>query len=274
MTAAGSVATPIIGPRRVPDTAPSAASTPSPAAFRAVQVLEVMSGALGVLSLSEIAARVPLPKSSTCNILVTLEAAGMVRRSSGGWLIGYRALEIGQSVLHANPLVGDFRRAIDASPALAQETVLLAVLDGTDVLYLARHDGREPVRLGSDIGRRLPAVVTALGKAMLAALPADDLEERLASIAARPLPRPTRRSHRTISGLRHELLRTRRRGFAVDTEENTIGITCFAIPVTGTDQPTAVSTTLPTQRLTPGLRESLVAGLADVASAVSGSGSR
>ena len=55
-------------------------------------------------------------------------------------------------------------------PTGSEETVQLAVLDGLEMTYLARHDGRQPVRLTSQIGRRLPATVTATGKAALASL--------------------------------------------------------------------------------------------------------
>ncbi|KZX20067.1 IclR family transcriptional regulator [Rathayibacter tanaceti] len=243
--------------------APTAAETAAPAAFRAIQVLEVMSRSRGPLSLTDIAARAPLAKSSVHNLLTTLEAAGMVRRSGGGWVLAYKALEIGQSVLTSTDLVGEFRRTAAQYGVLGRETVLLAVLDGLDVLYLARHDGHQPVRLASDIGRKLPAVVTALGKAMLAGLPDADLDERLSTITE--LPRPTRASHRTVSELLGDLMRVRQQGYAVDAEENTIGVTCFSVPIPGAAQPTAISTTLLTQRLTPELRDALVRELTALA---------
>lgn len=241
----------------------AAAQTAAPAAFRAIQVLEVISRSHGPLALSDIAARALLAKSSVHNLLTTLEAAGMVRRSGNGWVLAYKALEIGQSVLTSTDLVGEFRRTVMQCGVLGRETVLLAVLDGIDVLYLARHDGQQPVRLASDIGRKLPAVVTALGKAMLAGLADADLDERLATITE--LPRPTRASHRTVAELRGDLMRVRQQGYAVDAEENTIGVTCFGVPLPGTGQPTAVSTTLLTQRLTPELRDTLVSELTALA---------
>ena len=152
-------------------------------------------------------------------------------------------------------------------PVLRGETALLAVLDGVDVLYLARHDGQQQVRLASDIGRRLPAVVTSLGKAMLASLPDDDLEIRLRAVD--PMPRPTRRSHRTIDDLRRDLYAIRERGYAIDDEENTIGVTCFGVALVTDHQPTAVSTTLLSQRVTPSLRAQLIADLRHAAAQLS-----
>lgn len=242
----------------------SAADTPSPAAFRAVQVLEVLSGSNRPLTVTEVAAAVPLAKSSVSNLLMTLEATGMVRRATGGWMIGYKALEIGQSVLLSTDLVAEFKRVTHTLPFLVRETTLIAVLDGVDVLYLARHDGQQPVRLASEIGRRLPAVVTSLGKAMLAALPEDELDARLDLVTE--MPRPTRRSHRSIDDLRRDLDRIRQRGFSIDDEQNTIGVSCFGVALQGARQPTAVSTTLLSQRLTPALGDHLVTELSSLAS--------
>lgn len=243
-----------------------AATTPAPAAYRAIQVLEALAALPAAVSLTEIAQSIPLAKSSVSNLLSTLEIAGMVRRSGRGWSLTYKSLELGQSVLASTDLVGEFRRVVSSLPFLRADTTLLAVLDGLDVLYLARHDGQQQVRLASDIGRRMPAVVTSLGKAMLAALPEDDLEQRLRTIDN--LPRPTRRSHRTVDDLRRDLEATRLRGFAVDDEQNTIGVTCFGVALNG-EQPTAVSTTLLSNRITSNLQEHIVGELVQLANQLS-----
>lgn len=248
------------------ETVAAAASTPAPAAFRAIQVLEAIAASPHPSTITEIATTIPLAKSSVSNLLVTLEAAGMVRRSSSGWALAYKVLEIGQSVLASTDLVAEFRRVVASLPYLKADTTLLAVLDGTDVLYLARHDGQQQVRLASDIGRRLPAVVTSLGKAMLATLPEDELERRLATVEV--MPRPTRRSHRTLDDLRRDLDGIRKRGYAVDDEQNTIGVTCLGVALVG-GQPTAVSTTLLSNRITPDLQEHIVRELGQLATQLS-----
>jgi DNA-binding IclR family transcriptional regulator len=242
----------------------TAASVPAPAAFRAIQVLDAIAAHHGAATLSQIAAAIPLPKSSTSNLLVTLELTGMVRRVATGWLLGFKAIEFGQAVLGSTDLVAEFRMAVNTLPTLRRDTVLLAALDGAEVLYLARHDGQQPIRLASDIGRRMPAVVTSLGKAMLAALPAQQLDELLDGLG--PLPRPTKRSHRTVSELRRDLARVREHGYAVDDEQNTIGVTCLGVAIPGAARSCAVSTTLLSQRVTPEVRVQLVAELQTLAS--------
>ena len=243
-----------------------AAATPAPAAYRAVQVLEALAATSTASTVTEIATAIPLAKSSVSNLLGTLEAAGMVRRSHGGWALTYKMLELGQSVLASTDLVAEFRRVVASMPYLKADTTLLAVLDGLDVLYLARHDGQQQVRLASDIGRRMPAVVTSLGKAMLAALPDDELDRRLSAVES--MPRPTRRSHRTVDDLRRDLAATRLRGFAVDDEQNTIGVTCFGVALAG-EQPAAVSTTLLSHRITPSLQDHIVSELSQLATQLS-----
>ncbi|WP_425434902.1 IclR family transcriptional regulator domain-containing protein [Lentzea albida] len=77
-------------------------------------------------------------------------------------------------------------------PVAARETVLLAVLDGVEVVSLARHGGTQPIRLASDTGRRMPAVVTALGKAVPASLPVVEMDARLAGVGELPFSRLAR----------------------------------------------------------------------------------
>ncbi len=240
-----------------------APDVPSPAAYRAGLVLELLARRSTPLTLTEVAAHLGLPKSSTANLLVSLEASAMVRRSSKGWLLGFKVLELGRSVLVATEVVAEFHRHAGALPTLRGETALLAVLDGAEVLYVARHDGQQPVRVVNDIGSRMPAVVTGLGKAMLSALPPDALAAALDAFGE--LPQMTPRSHRTRAALVADLSRCAERGHAVDDGQNTPGVVCVAVPVAGPGTPTAVSATLIARRATPDLCTRLVADLTTLA---------
>jgi len=244
------------------------AGSPVPAVLRAVRVLDFISHTKGPVTISEIARGTDLAKSSVSNLMRTLETAGMVRPMSRGWTLGYRVLELGQSVLSTTDLISEFRRLVSMLPTLREETVLIGALDGVDVLYLARHNGNQPVRLATDIGRRLPAVVTSLGKAMLASMPEDEMDARLAQVTQ--MPHLTNRSHRTMDDLRADLATIRTIGYAVDDQQNTAGITCFGVALPRVRQPTAVSTTLISSRVTPELRERLTADLRKLAAQLSG----
>jgi DNA-binding IclR family transcriptional regulator len=235
----------------------------SPAVTRAVALVEELARQRRPLGIAELARALDLAKSTVANLCTALEGTHMIRRVDGRWALGYKVVELGQAYLAGTDLVEEFRRTANELPVGAQETMLLAVLDGLEVVYLARHDGSQPVRLASDIGRRMPAVVTGLGKAMLASLPDDELEERLSRVDRLPVLTP--RSHRTMDELRRDLEATRQRGYAIDDEQNTEGVACVSVALSGTEIPTAVSATLLAARMTDQLRTGLVKDLTALA---------
>jgi DNA-binding IclR family transcriptional regulator len=162
---------------------------------------------------------------------------------------------------HDDP-VQRFREFVPTLPALSQETVQLATLEIADVLYLARHDGNQPITLTSGIGRRLPASSTALGKAILSTIDAAEVGR----IVGTTLRRLTARSHATLDSLLTDLASTRARGYAFDDEEAAPNVVCMAVALPGHDRPpSAVSTTLFKHRLTPDLRSRLVQDLHSLA---------
>lgn len=242
----------------------------APAVTRAAALLELLAepdaGALGV---SDLARRLGLPKSSIANLCAALEQADMIRRVNGGYMLGQRLLELGSAYLRTVDRLQDFRDSCRNLPTASQETLLLATLDDLDVLYLARHDGTQPIRLGSDIGQRLPAACTALGKAMLAQIDPGEVEQRHRRLAAFPVLTP--KSNRNVAELLEDLERTRGRGYAIDDEENTPGVTCYAvaIPTADPEQRRGVSVTLLKARETDELRERLVADLRQLAAHLS-----
>ncbi|ONI84849.1 hypothetical protein ALI22I_30685 [Saccharothrix sp. ALI-22-I] len=234
---------------------------------RAVALLEELARQGRPLGIAELARSLDLAKSTVANLCAALEGTRMIRRVDGRWALGHKVVELGQGFLACTDVVGEFRRAVDTCTVVSRETVLLAVLDDVEVVHLARHDGSQPVWLAGEIGKRMPAVVTAVGKAMLAALPPDDLDDRLALV--RELPVLTEQSHRTFDALRGDLDDTRARGYAVDDGEHTEGVTCLAVAVPGRDTPTSVAAILLTARLTPELRVGLVSDLTALAGELS-----
>ncbi|MDM4763009.1 IclR family transcriptional regulator [Galbitalea sp. SE-J8] len=243
-------------------------NTPAPAVGRAVRVLDFMAKQHSPVTVTQVADALDLAKSSVSNLMTTLDATGMVRRVARGWVLGYRVLELGQSALASSDLIAEFRRLVAKFPTLRRETVLLAVLDDVDVLFVARHNGQQPIRLATDIGRRLPAVVTALGKSMLAALPEAEMRSRLDRLPR--LPQITDHSLRTRDELLADLDAVSARGYAVDDQENTIGVTCFGVAVPGLRQSVAVSTTLLSDRVTSRLRAQLINELQQLAAQLGG----
>jgi DNA-binding IclR family transcriptional regulator len=234
-----------------------------PAVTRAGAILDMLAETGGVpAGPSELARRLGLPKSSIANICGALADAGLVRRVGTGFALGRRLAELGGAYLAAVDQVQEFYEASRQLEAGSEETVQLAVLDGIEMTYLARHDGRQPVRLTSGIGRRLPASCTATGKAALASLDDAELARRYEGVAS--LPILSERSHRTVDALMDDLREVRRRGYAIDDEETMEGVVCFGVMIRGRqpgDGPYAASVTLLKVRAT---EERVPALLADL----------
>jgi IclR family transcriptional regulator, blcABC operon repressor len=249
----------------VPEGAP--AESLAPAVTRAAAILEVLAedGAIA-LGPSELSRRLGLPKSSIANICGALADAGLVRRVGTGFALGRRLAELGGAYLVAVDMVQEFYDAARDLPTGSEETVQLAVLDGLEMTYLARHDGRQPVRLTSAIGRRLPATSTATGKAALASLDPRDLDRRLDGITALAPASP--RAHRSVDALLRDLEGVRARGYAIDDEETMEGVVCYGIAIPGRqpgEGPNAASITLLKVRATEERVPLLVADLRTLA---------
>jgi DNA-binding IclR family transcriptional regulator len=224
----------------------------APAVTRAGAILDLLAeNPTEAAGPSELARRLGLPKSSIANICNALADIGLVRRIGTGFALGRKLAELGGAYLASVDQVQEFYEAAQLLPTGSQETIQLAILDGLEMTYLARHDGRQPVRLTSQIGRRLPATVTATGKAALASLAESDLDARLAGVLE--LPTLTANSIGTVDGLLANLAAVRERGYAIDDEETVEGVVCFGVMIPGRrpgEGPYAASITLLKARAT------------------------
>jgi DNA-binding IclR family transcriptional regulator len=240
-----------------------AAASLAPAVTRAAAIIDALAeNPADPTALSDLARRLGLPKSSVANICGALVEARLIRRAGAGFMLGRRLAELGGAYLATVDQVQEFYELADQLPVASEETTQMAVLDGLEVTYVARHDGRQPIRLASEIGRRLPASCTALGKAALASLDPADLSERLRGVQT--LPMLTRSSHRRVADLLDDLDEIRRRGYAIDNEETAEGIVCLGVAIPKRrpgDGLYALSVTLLKARADPARREALVADL-------------
>ncbi len=241
-----------------------------PAVTRAAAILAALADAKGrPLSVSELARQLGLPKSSTANLCLALESERLVSRTDAGFRLGRRLVELGGAYLSTIDQVQEFYAACRRQPTISGLTARVAVLDGLDVLYLARYDGTQPIRLTANIGDRFPANCTATGKALLAAIDPGALEERLRG--RRTLAGLTPKSITDPAGLRAALVEVRAAGYGIDDEETTPGVSCIAIVVPGfrTDsEPFAISVTTMASHLADPLRSVLLAELRTVGSSL------
>jgi IclR family transcriptional regulator, blcABC operon repressor len=234
----------------------------APAVTRAAAILDLLAeNGRATAGPSELARRLGLPKSSIANVCSALADAGLLRRVGTGFGLGRKLAELGGAYLTSIDPVVQFYEACRDLDAGSEETVQLAVLDGIEMTYLARHDGRQPVRLTSQIGHRLPASVTATGKAALASLDPQEVARRFDGVELANL---TPRSLTTVEALLADLERVRARGYAMDDEETVEGVVCFGVAIPGRgpgDGPYAASITLLKARATADRVPPLIADL-------------
>ena len=235
----------------------------APAVTRAALILDVMAESGGeAVGPSELARRLGCPSRRSPTSAARWPTPG----SSGG--SGRASPSVGgwpSSAVRISPPSTRSRsstRRVAQLEAGSEETVQFAVLDGLEMTYLARHDGRQPVRLTSGIGRRLPASCTATGKAALASLDDAELARRFAGVTS--LPTLSARSHRNVEELMADLREVRRRGYAIDDEETMEGVVCYGVMVESRqpgEGPYAASITLVKVRATHERVSTLLADL-------------
>jgi DNA-binding IclR family transcriptional regulator len=214
----------------------------------ALGVLEALAVA-PELSLSELARRVGVAKSTAHRTCSVLTDAGMLTRTDAGkYRLGLRLIELGHLATartsvgaHALPLLVDLRHALG-------ETVQIGVPDGGDVVYVERVEGNRALRYASDNSRRGPVHRSSCGKVLAAYVPGV-LEARLKA-GLRP---NTGYTIVVPDVLRDELDKIRERGYARSVDETEIGMASIAVPVRSSlDGPVvaAISMVGPTLRVT------------------------
>lgn len=223
-------------------------------AERTLKLLEYLASSSDTRSLRDIQRQLQMPRSSAYALLLTLLQRDWVETDETGhrFRLGMRALLTGRRYLEQDEIVRRTARIMDELSVELGETIHLARLDGGSVIYLATRPSQHSLSVISQPGRRLPANVTALGKAILAQHDPADLE----ALVATPLDGRTAKSITDLAALRVELATTRSRGYAIDDEECTHGIRCFAVALSQPSPPLyALSCAVPVVRLTPAVEE-------------------
>jgi DNA-binding IclR family transcriptional regulator len=241
-----------------------------PAVERAARLLDALAASRQPQSLAELARTLALPRSSVHGLLATLVALGLARRNGDAeFALGPKALQWADAYGTQSDVLRAFDAHVDRIAALGTETVMLAALDGTDVVYLACRQGSRPLAVNFRVGGRFPAASTSSGKAMLATLLDDVVRARL---GASPLRRLTRHGVGSLPALLRQLADARRQGYAIDDEETAEGMQCFGAAVLdarGSDARAAVAVSVIKAGLSPRRRSELVDAIRRLAHAVS-----
>lgn len=243
---------------------------------RALRILQLVGTAERGLTLDELASELAMPKSSVHRILGALKYRGFAAQPevNGPYFLGsemlatafrfHEALDL-RTMIH--PLLVRLRDELG-------ETVHMAVLDGAEIVYLDKVEVANSIKMTSVIGGRNPAHSTGVGKALLAWTYPTSESLRIWVERFQPLPARTRYTKTTAHRLAEQAQQVRDLGYALDLEENEIGVRCVAVPVFlgGSAPSAAISiTTLKGRTATSRLRELgelLGRGVADVGYAI------
>jgi len=223
------LAKPATASYKKPDKAPKSGAERSPqvqSLTRALIILEILSEYDGGLTLTELARLCELPTSTTHRLLTTLENRRFVRfnRASNLWSIGVQSFVVGNTFARSRnfvPLAKIFMRHLMDQ---AGETVNLATHDQEEIVYLAQVECREIVRAFVRPGSRAPLHCSAVGKAILAAMPDVDRNR----ITQHQMTGSSDTSNLYTPSLMNELEDVKRRGYAIDDEEQSVGMRCVA----------------------------------------------
>ncbi len=200
---------------------------------RALVLLKVFLTSDTELGLRELSGRTQLDVSTTFRMLATLESQGFVKQGPGTskYRLGTACLELGSQFLRTSDLRTPALPVMERLRNQFGETVHLGVLDRDEIVYIEKIAGLHPIGLmSSRVGSRAPAHSTAIGKVLLAYLPAQELERQM------PHRKLIRQTDSTITNwqmLEAELERIRVKQYAVDNQEHEVGVKCVAIPIFG-----------------------------------------
>lgn len=197
---------------------------------RGMQVLETFSQTSPQLSLTQIASRLDLDKSTAFRILYTLEHLGYLERDARTRLyrLGLKPVQIGLTALNSLDLVQTAQPHLKALFDKCGETTNMAMRDGREIFYVARHKTQQVLNVGLEVGSRLPACCTSMGKAQLVDLSPEELRDLWGDEA---FPPAGPKALPNLAALRADLDLVRARGYALNDEELAVGVRSVAASV-------------------------------------------
>lgn len=205
-------------------------SGPVQSLTRGLAILDHLAAAHGGVSLTVLSQKSALPASTTHRLLNTMEKMGFVHQSGehGLWYIGLQSFRVGSAFLAHRDFVEQSHPYMRRLMEQSGETANLAILDGTEAVFIAQVQCREMMRLLVRLGSRVPLHASGVGKAILAALPDEQID---AILRVHGLPRFTGNTIIAPEALRAALTLIRRRGYSFDDEEHALGVRCVAAAI-------------------------------------------
>jgi IclR family pca regulon transcriptional regulator len=195
---------------------------------RGLRVIECFDGHTEGRSVAEVAKDAGLSRASVRRLLLTLEMLGYAESSRRVYHLKTRVLKLGLSYLSSTSVIAAAQPVLERITGVLGESASMSMLDGDQIVYVARSAASRVLSVGLSVGSRLPAYCTSMGRVLLAGLPEEQLRAYLRNL------RPRTYTAKTITNpekLRAVILKTRKDGFALVNEELEAGLRALSVPV-------------------------------------------
>jgi IclR family KDG regulon transcriptional repressor len=207
------------------------ANRPVKSLIKALRILDTLGDCPSGLGITELSDALKAPKSTVHRLVATLEAVGysVFDPPTSKYMLGTKLARLGEQLNHQSSLLTFGVPALEQLTRECREASHLAIMEGTEVVYISREESKEPMRISFAMGHRAPAHCTALGKVFLAGL--SDTEIRMLYANTRKLERLTPHTQTKLPQILAEIAVVRREGIAYDNEEYMPGLRCMAAPI-------------------------------------------
>ncbi|HAA44349.1 MAG: IclR family transcriptional regulator [Halomonas sp. 54_146] len=194
-----------------------------------LEVIQAFDAEHPRMTLSEVATRTGMNRAKARRFLLTLHALGYVRKQQRYFELAPRVLQLGYAFLSANNYRDVIQQHLEDITAETGESSSLGVLDGKDVIYVARSAAKHRLMaITLSVGTRLPAAHTSMGRMLLAQLSDTDIEHFLSTVALAPY---TDKTVTDVNELRHQIMNAKQQGYAISDQELDSGLRSIAVPV-------------------------------------------
>jgi IclR family pca regulon transcriptional regulator len=195
---------------------------------KGLEVIRAFTNNHSGLTLSEVAAISRMPAATARRCLLTLEELGYVTRNGRDFLLRPKVLELGAAYLESMDIEHLTKTHLEELARKTGDSAALCVLDGTDIVYVARTSVRTIVRLEAHVGSRFPAHATSMGRVLLAGLSPERLERYFQTAKFTAL---TEHTLTDVAKIRQAIEECRRTGYAAVEDELAYGVVAVAVPV-------------------------------------------
>ncbi len=197
---------------------------------RALNIMEIISDYSNGLGITDISEKSSLHKSTVHRILKTLIDNGYVEQDgvSKNYLITFKLYNLGKRKIENLDIVKVAKPSIEILSTKVKETVHLVIRDGADVVYIDKVEADNTINMSSKVGRRSPVYCTSVGKSMLAY----ETDEVIKSVWDESnILKYTENTIIDYNNFLRELAKVKELGYALDNEENEIGVVCIGAPI-------------------------------------------